>query len=147
MRAGMAMTTIQAPSTNLAWITSSVTIPVAVAPSAVHDGALAPAGLFEPQPAAHHACLGEREGGEDADDVEVDEGDDVGVEDPDQDGGQAGEHDDPVRVDEPVAEVHELAGEVAVAGEDGGQPREALVRRVGGEDEDPERDRLDERST
>ena len=55
-----------------------------------------------------------------------------------------GEHEDPVRVDEAVAEVHELAREEAVARQHGGQPREALVRRVRGEHEDPERQRLDD---
>ena len=65
---------------------------------------------------ANHAGLREREGGEDADHVEVNEGDDVGVKGPDQEGCDAGEDDDAVRVDEPVAEVDELAWEVAVAG-------------------------------
>ena len=58
--------------------------------------------------------------------------------------GDAGEHEDAVRVDEPVAEVHELAGEEPVAREHGGQPREALVRRVRGQDEDAEGEPLDE---
>ena len=54
----------------------------------------------------------------------------------------AGEHDDAVREDEPVAEVRELAREEAVAREQGGEPREALVRRVRGEHEHREREHL-----
>ena len=55
----------------------------------------------------------------------------------------AGEDDDPVRVHEAVAEVHELAREEAVVSEHRGQSREPLVRGVRSQDEDPERERLD----
>ena len=68
----------------------------------------------------------------------MDERDDVRVERPDQERGDPGEDDDPVRVDEAVAEVHELAREEAVVREHRGEPREPLVRGVRGEDEDPE---------
>ena len=47
-----------------------------------------------------------------------------------------GEQEDAVREHEPVAPVRELAGQVAVAGDDRRQPREVGVRGVGGEHED-----------
>jgi hypothetical protein len=93
---------------------------------------------------AHHPGLREREGGEDADHVEVDERVDVGAERDDQPGRDSGEHDDPVRIREPVAEVHELARQEPVPGEQGGEPREALVGGVRRQDEDREREGLDE---
>ena len=68
----------------------------------------------------------------------------VGLEGPDQERRDPGEDDDSVRVDEPVAEVDELAGEVAVAGEDRAQPREALVGGICREDQNRERQALDE---
>ena len=68
---------------------------------------------------------------------------DVRAEHPDQQRRGAREHDDPVRVDEPVAEVDELAREEAVAREHGAEPGEALVRRVRREHEDRERQALD----
>ena len=101
-----------------------------------------PSRLLPAAPVAHHPRLREREGREDADDVQVDQRDDVRVEDPDQERREAREHDDPVRVDEPVAEVHELARKEAVLREHGGEPREALVGRVRGEDQDREGQRL-----
>ncbi len=50
------------------------------------------------------------------------------MEDPDEQRGESGEDDDPVRVDEPVAEVDELAREEAVLREHGREPRKPLVR-------------------
>ena len=54
-----------------------------------------------------------------------------------------GQHDDPVREDEPVAEIRELAGEVAVVRQQRGEPGEALVGRVRGQDEDEQGQPLD----
>src|SRR5205814_925504 len=55
-----------------------------------------------------------------------------------------GEHDDPVGVGEPVAQVPELARQEAVAGEQRREPREALVGSVRREDQDRESEGLDE---
>ena len=109
---------------------------------AVDDRALPPVALLVPQPVADHPGLGDRERGEDADHIQVDERDHVRVERPDQERRDPGQDDDAVRVDEPVAEVHELAREEAVAREHRGQSREALVRGVRGQHEDRERERL-----
>ena len=96
-------------------------------PDPVQDGAPSPAGRPESVPAANHPSLREREGSEHADHVQVNEGEDVRVVDPDEERGGRREDDDPVGVDESVAQVHELTGEVAVAREHRGQAREALV--------------------
>ena len=53
-----------------------------------------------------------------------------------------GEEDDPVGEHEPVAAVGELAGQVAVAGDDRRQPGEVGVGGVGGQDQDGERGEL-----
>ena len=53
-----------------------------------------------------------------------------------------GEEDDAVGEHELVAAVGELAGQVAVAGDDRRQPREVGVGGVGGEDQDGERGEL-----
>ena len=67
---------------------------------------------------------------------------DVRVVDPEQRHRDRREHEDPVREDEPVAEVRELPREEPVAREERGEPREALVRRVRGEHEHGERQHL-----
>ncbi len=56
--------------------------------------------------------------------------------------GRERQHEDAVGVDEPVAEVRELARQEAVAREQRGQPREALEGRVGGQREHAGRRRL-----
>ena len=63
---------------------------------------------------------------------------------PDQEGREPGEDEDPVRVDEAVAEVDELARQEPVPREQRREPREALVRGVGREHEDGQRECLDE---
>ena len=83
-----------------------------------------------------HAELGEGEAGEHADDVELDEPVEVGVEADDQRDRGRGEQQDAVGEHQPVAAVVQLPGQVAVAGQDRGQPGEAVERGVGGEDED-----------
>ena len=111
---------------------------------AVQDGAPAPAGPARAQPVAHHPGLRERERREHADHVEVDQRVDVRAKREHEARRGAGEHENPVRVGEPVAEVDELPRQEAVARQQRGQPREALVRGVRGEHEDRERERLDE---
>ena len=101
----------------------------------VDDRPPPPARAVRAQPVAHHPGLRERECGEHADDVEVDQVVDIGVVDPDEERGRAGEHDDAVREDEPVAEVRELARDEAVAGEQRRKAGEPLVRRVRREDQ------------
>ena len=105
----------------------------------VHERAPTPTGSPRAQPVAHHPRLREREGGEDADHVQVEKRDHVRAEDPDQDRRRAGQDDDAVREDEAVAEVRELARREAVPGEQRREAREALERRVRGEHEDEQR--------
>ena len=109
---------------------------------AVQQRAPPPAGAVRPQPVAHHPGLRERERREDADHVQVDQRVDVRAEGEDQAGRGSGEHEDPVRVREPVAEIDELPRHEAVLGEERCEPREALVRRVRREHQNRERERL-----
>ena len=101
-----------------------------------HDVAL-PARLLLLLVVTHHARLRERERREHADGVERDqrvgdaaEGDDAAAP------AAPARNEDAVREHEPVAAVGELAGQVAVAGDDRRQPREVGVGGVGGEGED-----------
>ncbi len=109
----------------------------------VHGHATAPARRPDAQPVAHHPRLRQREGREDADHVEVDQAVGVRLVDDEQGGRCAREHEHPVREDEPVAEVRELARREAVAREQRREPREALERRVRREHEDQQRRPLD----
>ena len=106
----MATMTIHAPSTNLVVMTTTVTMKVASAPDAVHERACLPAPLARRVPVAHHSRLREREGGEDADHVQVDEPVDVGPEGDDERGSKAGEDDDSVPVDERVPRFENWRG-------------------------------------
>ena len=56
----------------------------------------------------------------------------------------AGQQDDPPRVGQPVAPEAELAGHVAVLGEDRGQPRERVEAGVGGQEQDQGRRDLEQ---
>src|SRR5206468_6103198 len=110
-------------------------------PSPVRPRACRYAGQLAPTrspPVAHHAGLREREGAEDPDDVELDQALDVGAERDHERDGRRGEDDGAVGVDEPVAQVAELARQEAIAREQAGQPREALERAGGGGEEDGE---------
>ena len=94
---------------------------------------------LEPQqsvPVTDHADLACRERHEDADDVELDEATDLGVEGEDEDDRGQRQDDDAVGEGEPVATILELAREVAVLGQDRGEHREAVERGVGREHED-----------
>jgi hypothetical protein len=96
-----------------------------------------------PDPVAHHACLRERERREHADHVEVDEAVRVRAVDPEEQACDEREDDHSVREDEPVAEVRELARREAIAREQRCQTREALERRVRGENEHHQGEDLD----
>ena len=58
--------------------------------------------------------------------------------------GQPGQDHHAVRMDQAIADVLELTGQVAVASHQGGQPREPLERRVRGQHQDGEREHLDD---
>ena len=70
------------------------------------------------EPVADHPGLRQRERGEHADHVELDQPVQVGVERDDQDARERREDDHAVGEDEPVATVRELPGHVPVARED-----------------------------
>ena len=125
-----------APMVNLVMATMSSTTKVADAPDAVDDHAPPPARFPLAQVVAHHARLAEREGGEHADGVERDEGVGDAAEGDDEHAGGDGEEEDAVGEHEAVAPVGELAGQVAVPGDDRRQPGEVGVGGVGGQDED-----------
>ena len=134
--------TAQAPARNFVWMTRIATTNVASAPKPLTSAFLRRTAIAAPQPVPHHSGLRQRERGEDADDVQMDQCQDVRVEDPDEKCGETGEDDDPVRVDEPVAEVDELPRKETVARQDGTEPRKSLIGRVRSEDEDRERQTL-----
>ncbi len=62
----------------------------------------------------------------------------------DQQGGHAAEHEDPVRVGEAIPAEGELAGHVAVAGQDRQQARERVEARVGGQEQEQGREGLEQ---
>ena len=76
---------------------------------------------------------------EDADRVERDEAGDAGVEEPDQERGDQGQHRDPAGEHEAAAPVGELARQVPVRGLQGREPRELGVGGVGGHRQDQRR--------
>ena len=93
-----------------------------------------------PVPVLNHAQLREREGDEDAHDVQLDESGGLGMESDDQrDGGEREDH-DAVGVGEAVAAAHHLVGQEGVAREDRGQGREAVEGGVSGQNQDESRD-------
>ena len=135
--------TSHAPSPNFVQTTITVTSPVADAPTVLTSARPRQPGSPHAQPVAHHPCLREREGGEDPDHVEVDEAVGVRLVDDEQRRRGRGEHEHPVREDEPVAEVRELPRREAIPREQRREPREALERGVGREHEDEQRRPLD----
>ena len=106
------------------------------------SGVLAADRLEQPRPMPDHPRLAQREREEDAEDVELDQPGDVGVEGDDQKRRDQREENDPVREHEAVAAVGELVREVVVAPEQGGEHREAVEGGVRGEDQDRRRERL-----
>ncbi len=97
----------------------------------------------ERAPMNHHARLRDRERDKDADHVQRDERVGVAAEHHQQQAGERAENQDAVGEGQAVALVHELAGQKAVAGDDGGQAREVGIRRVGRQDQDQHRGCLD----
>ena len=107
------MVTIQAPWVNFVIRTMIRTMAVKVAPVAliacerrifVRELLGVAAGQFA-LPVSDHAELGEGEGDEDTNDVQLDDRADVGLEGDDQGDGKQGKQDDAVAVDEAVAAV------------------------------------------
>ena len=97
-----------------------------------------PALSLGPDPPPHHTGLRQREAEEDADRVERNERGGIAVEDPDEQHGDKRERDDAVREREPVAARGELAGQIALIGEDAAQAREVGERRIRGQHQDGE---------
>ena len=99
----------------------------------------APAGVAHPEPVPDHARLAQGEAQEHADRVQRDEGVRVAAEGPQQPERDRRQQDDAPRVREAVAAERELAGHVAVLGEDRGEAREGVEARVRGEEQDERR--------
>ena len=142
MMIGIATNTIHAPSRNLVNETITSTTNVATAPTVLmtmerfHSLVrLRPLPLLL-QPMADHARLRQRERGEHADDVELDQPVEVGVEHHDQQAREGAQHDDAVGEDEAVPAVRELPRHEPVARQDRRQPREVLIRGVRRQDQD-----------
>ena len=83
-----------------------------------------------------HAGAGHGEAGEDADAVHRDERRHLGPGRQQQGDGRAGQQQDPVGEDEPVAAHRQLAGKERVLGHEADQEGEPGEARVGGENED-----------
>ena len=94
-----------------------------------------------------HPELAEVEGDEDAHDVELDQPGGLRVEGGDQDDRHHCEEHDAVAVGEPVAAHAQRPRCQAVLGQDRSQHREAVERRVGGQDQDQAGDHDDEVET
>ena len=143
---------IQAPAKNLVMSTITRTTAVKESPIALmareriirRRSAGSRSSFSMPRPVPDHAELAEVEGDEDADDVELDQPGDLGVEDLDQDDRHQGQEDDAVAVGQPVAARAQRSGRVAVLGQDRAQDREAVERRVGREHQDDAGDGDDE---
>ena len=105
-------------------------------PEAVDARPPPPAGLADAPPVADHAHLAEREAHEHADRIERDEQGRHAAEDDQEQAGDAGQHDDPPVVGEPVAPEPELARHVAVVGQDRREAREGVEARVRREEQD-----------
>ena len=103
---------------------------------AVDEEAGAPALFLVRDVVLRHARLRQREAREHADRVEADEVVDLGVGDDDEHGRRDGEEDDPVREDEPVAALGELARHEVVARVEAREAREVGEAGVRGEDQD-----------
>ena len=126
------------------------TTAVRTPPSGVDAEAPAPARLPDPQPVPDHPDLAEREAQEHADRVQRDQRVGVAAEGPQDPEGDGREQHDPPRVRQPVAAERELAGHVAVLGQDRGEAREGVEARVRGEEQDQRgarRERVEERRT
>ena len=122
--------TAQAPCANFVIAITTVTTAVVTAPSTVDREAVPPAGLAEPEVTLGHPGLRQRERGEHADRVERDQRVDVGLEQittSTVDGDR--ETDDPVREDQAVPALGQLARHEVVVRVEVRQPREVGERR------------------
>ena len=96
-----------------------------------------------PLPVPDHAPLADGEAGEDADDVELDQPGDVGLERDDQQPGEAGQQQDAVAEGQLVAAGVQLPGQEPVLGQHRAQQREAVEGGVRGQDQHERGGRLD----
>ncbi len=146
----MTTKTIHAPWVNLVTVTMMSTLKVMTAPTALmaRPRQTAPrssrAATQDPEPVPDHAGLPERERHEDADDVELDERGDVGLEHDQDDDGRDRQRDDAVREDQPVAAGGERLRRVAVGREHRAEQREPVERRVRREQQHRRGRRLDD---
>ena len=83
--------------------------------------------VSHPLPVSDHPGLRQREAREHADDVELDQSIEIGVERPDEKRREDRQDDDAVAEHQPVAAVLELPRQEPVASEDRGEPREVLI--------------------
>ena len=121
------------------------TMPVTTAPKPLMQRAASSSpALSRPAPVDHHAGLRQGERDEHADHVERQQRLRVAAERDDEDRREDREHQDAVREREPVALVHELARQVAIARHDRRQPREVGVRGVRRQHEDQRRAGLEQ---
>ena len=134
---GTRITTRYAPSRNFSDTTIARTTAVRTRAARVDGQPPAPARLrLTRRQCLTMPDLAEREAEEDADRVERDQRVRVAAERRQQHEGDRRQQDDPPRVREPVAAERELAGHVAVLGQDRGEAREGVEARVRGEEQD-----------
>ena len=110
----------------------------------VDQGTPAPARSALGEPVPDHTRLRQREGREDTDSVEADQGIGRSVEGDDQEYRHQGQGDDPGVEGQPLAAQGELARKVAVPGQDGGEARKVGEARLGRQDQDAHRGDLED---
>ena len=94
------------------------------AAKAIEQGLALPARALFPPPMHHHARLREGEAREHSHRIQGDQVTDAATEDHQQDSSKGAQHHDAVAEHQPVAQGGQLAGHVAVLGQEGGQARE-----------------------
>ena len=139
---GIAITTTYAPLSELRDRGDHEHDPRHRGADAVQGRAPTPARALHPEPPPDHPRLRQRERGEDADHVELDQPRELRVVEPDEEERERREDEDAVGEHEAVAAVAELARHELIARQDRGQPREVLERGVRREHEDPRREDL-----
>ena len=142
-RIGKSTRTTQAPSVNL--VTAKITTTIAeIAPDVVLITTLdRQCGAAVGAEVLRHAEAGQGEAGEDADRIERDQVVDVTAGRQDQRDRRRGQHHDAVREGQPVAALGQPARQIAVRGNEVGEEREAVERRVRAGVEDQHRRQLD----
>ena len=98
---------------------------------AIEQGLAHPARRLFTPPMHHHARLGEGEAGEHPHGIEGDQVADTAPEDHQQESSKGAQHHNAVAEHQPVAQGGQLAGHVAVLGQEGGQAREIRKGRIG----------------